>query len=60
MLCGEVTAKCDILFRLRGTEPKNLSQIGNHRLESIPTRLRRQPYYQLGCGALEVDRPSNA
>ena len=30
VLGGEVAAKDEVLFRLRGSEPKDLSQVGNH------------------------------
>jgi hypothetical protein len=33
MVCAEVTAKGDVRLRLRGSEPKNFSQVGNHAQE---------------------------
>jgi hypothetical protein len=30
VLGGQVAAKGEVLFRLRGSEPKDFSQIGNH------------------------------
>ena len=30
MLGAEVSAKGKVLFRLRGSEPKNFNQVGNH------------------------------
>jgi hypothetical protein len=29
---GEIAAKGEVLFHLRGSEPKNFSQVGNHAL----------------------------
>jgi len=34
----EVAAKGEVLFHLRGSEPKNFSQIGNHALRIFPGR----------------------
>lgn len=38
----EVPAKGEVLFQLRGSEPKNFSQVGNHAPKNIPKLLRKQ------------------
>ena len=35
---GEIAAKGEVLLDLRGTEPKNLSQVGNHGPRISPRR----------------------
>ena len=36
VVSGQVSAECEILFRLRAPEPENLSQIGNHAPKILP------------------------
>jgi len=49
MVRGEVSAKGKVLFRLCGSEPINLSQIGNHYFRLCPRNGERNTQRQVRC-----------